>query len=87
MEKIINSKLADRFLGLVIPLVMIYTASICLWSYFGIKGKETGTLDVLIIFLLSFLLIYGIKSLLMDLKMFGICWTLKNFFAGSMKVY
>lgn len=85
MKEIVNSKAADKFIGLVTPLVMIYTSGICMYGYFGIENREPRRLDVLVIFLCSFLLVYGFKSLLMDLKLFGIRWTLRNFFKNELK--
>ena len=85
MKKIINSKAADKFIGLVTPIVMIYTSGICMYSYFGLENRESKELDVLVIFLCSFLLVYGLKSLLTDLKIFGIKWTLRNFFKNELR--
>lgn len=80
MKKIANQKWVETYLRYVIPVVMIYTSFICIWNYVDIRTGEKGAIDALIIFLCSFLMIYGVKSLLSDLKLFGICWVLNNFF-------
>lgn len=80
MGKLVNSKSADRFIGMVTPIVMIYIAGISMHTYFLHRCDSHGIWDVLVIFLCSFLIVYGVKSLLSDLKLFGIKWILRNFF-------
>jgi len=84
-KKRINSKAADNYLNIIMPLVMIYTSFTCLWIYFGSSDRDRGVMEVLIIFCCSFLMVYGFKSLLRDLKLFGFCWTLRNFFGKEIK--
>lgn len=65
-----------RFLDMVIPLVTVYTAFICFWSYF-IKGTpKGGVFDVIIVFMCSFFFVYGLLSFRRDVVRYGV----RNFF-------
>ena len=83
-KKIINSKYAQAYLDAVIPIVMVYTSFTCLRVYFT-EGLEGDVLDVLVIFVCSFLMVYGLRAICRDLRIFGLIWTLKNFFKNDLQ--
>ena len=64
-----KKKMVDVFLAMVFPIVIIYTTILCLWSYFIKTDEMRGdVLDMLVIFICSFLITHGILSILFKFK-------------------
>ena len=62
------------FLDLVIPFVWIYLAFLCFWSYFINGNPKHNWVDVVIIATVAFCFVYGVMSLLRDVKGIGVLW-------------
>jgi len=67
------------FLDLVIPLVCVYMAFLCGYTYFSNHDLDASFKSVAILFSCSFFFSYGLFSFFRDLKLFGIVWMLKSF--------
>lgn len=69
----------DLYLNLIIPFVYTYISIIVLKNLFS-DGFDNNVLEVISIVVLSFIVMYGILSIIRDLKEFGAFETLKYWF-------
>ena len=69
-----------RFLDMVIPLLMVYTATSALHLYFKSGPSENEFWDVVILSICSFFAVYGALALRRDVHKYGIKNILKELF-------
>lgn len=76
-----NKKIGDAFLAVVMPLIIIYVSTLCLWSYFiETDPARGGFIDVVVVFVCSFLITHGVLSIYFHFKRSGFLDFIKKIF-------
>lgn len=65
-------------LDFVFPFTVMYMCWICFRAYFLGENERNSVMDAIVLTIISFVFMYGLISIIRDLRLFGIRWMITS---------